>query len=91
MVPRPKDHQRDPPRRFHLTVNDQDWLVDRRLATAAKGILIVPDVWRCRMDGREASLPARGRETYAELRERLTTELRSNSMQADNRPIALSE
>ena len=75
MVPRPKDDQRDPPNRFHLTINDRDWLVDRRLATAGRGVLILPDVWRCRMDDREATVPAKSRETYATLRERLTTAL----------------
>ena len=76
MVHRPNDDQRDPPHRFQLTVNERDWLVDRRLATSGRGVLILPDVWRCRTDGREASLAAKGRETYAKLRERLTTLLR---------------
>lgn len=77
MVPRPKDDQRDPPHRFQLTVNDRDWHVERRPASASRGVPIPPDVWRCRVDGQEANLPAKGRETFATLRERLTTALRA--------------
>ena len=86
MVARPKDDQRDPPNRFHLTLHDRDWLVDRRLATGGRGVLILPDVWRCRMDDREATVPAKGRETYATLRERLMTALSAH--QDASRPDA---
>jgi len=76
MVSRPKDDQRDPPHRFQLMVDHRDWLVERRPATSGRGVPIAPDIWRCRLDGQEANLPAKGRETYATLRERLATALR---------------
>jgi hypothetical protein len=86
MVPRPKDDQRDPPHRFQLTVNDRNWHVERRPATAGRGVPIPPDVWRCRVDDEEANLPAKGRETFGTLRERLTAALREQQGAAGKRP-----